>query len=80
LRDVYKRQVHDRWKLAANRDLSHTELYAIDTDVSESTDVKAANPEAAGDLLAKLKAWQATLPEKPTGEVFSKLRDSGLQN
>ena len=72
--------VHDRWKLAANRDLSHTELYAIDTDVSESTDVKAANPEAAGDLLAKLKAWQATLPEKPTGEVFSKLRDSGLQN
>lgn len=68
--------VHDRWKLAANRDLSHTELYDIAADVGESTDVKAANPEAAGDLLAKLKEWQATLPEKPTGEVFSELRKS----
>jgi N-acetylgalactosamine-6-sulfatase len=68
--------VHDRWKLAANRDLSHTELYAIDTDVSESNDVKAAKPDVGEDLLAKLKAWQATLPEKPVGEVFSELRSS----
>lgn len=68
--------VHDHWKLAANRDLSHTELYAIDTDVSESTDVKATNPDVAEDLLAKLRAWQATLPEKPVGEVFSELRNT----
>ena len=67
--------VHERWKLAANRDLSHTELYDIAADAGESNDVKAANPEAAGDLLAKLKAWQATLPKKPTGEVFSELRE-----
>jgi N-acetylgalactosamine-6-sulfatase len=72
--------VHDRWKLVANRDLTHTELYAIDTDVSESSDVKAANTDVAANLLARLKAWQSTLPENPIGEVFSKLRDSGSQN
>ena len=66
--------VHDRWKLAANRDLSHTELYDIAADVGESADVKAAHTEVAEDLLTKLKEWQATLPVQPTGEVFSELR------
>lgn len=71
--------VHDHWKLAANRDLTHTELYDITGDVAESTDVKSAHQEVAADLLAKLKAWQATLPERATGEVFSKLRSARVK-
>ncbi|MCB1087637.1 MAG: sulfatase-like hydrolase/transferase [Verrucomicrobiae bacterium] len=66
--------VHDHWKLVANNDLTHTELYDIATDVSESSNVSADHPEVAADLLTKLKQWQATLPDEPTGEVFSKLR------
>jgi len=66
--------VHDRWKLVANRDLSHVKLFDIAGDVTESKDLKAEKPELANALLARLKNWQASLPEKPTGRVFSKLR------
>lgn len=67
--------VHDHWKLVANRDLSHTRLYDIASDVSESTDLQARQPEVAAQLLARLRDWQATLPDKPAGDVFSKLRE-----
>jgi N-acetylgalactosamine-6-sulfatase len=66
--------VHEHWKLVANNDLSHLELYDIATDVSESHDLKTENPEIAKSLLQKISTWQATLPAKPTGEVFSELR------
>jgi arylsulfatase A-like enzyme len=66
--------VHGQWKLVANRDLSHVELFDITTDVTESNDLKETKPDVFGDLLAMLKNWQASLPEKPTGKVFSKLR------
>ncbi len=66
--------VHGQWKLVANRDLTHVELFDIITDVNESNDLKETKPGVVGDLLAILKNWQASLPEKPTGKVFSKLR------
>ena len=69
--------VHERWKLVANSDLSYTELYDIANDVAEANDLKSEKPGVAEGLLAQLKEWQATLPEKPTGKVFSKLRDGG---
>lgn len=66
--------VHKQWKLVANRDLSHVELYDIASDVAESADLREAKPAVAVALLEKLKAWQAELPGKPTGAVFSSLR------
>lgn len=66
--------VHDRWKLVANKDLTHLELYDISKDVAESNNLKEQNEPATASLLAKLKAWQATLPKKPSGNVFSNLR------
>ena len=47
------------------------ELYDIAADALEATDVAAEKPEVVKDLLAKIEAWRATLPEKPTGDVFS---------
>ena len=66
--------VHEHWKLVANTDLSHVQLYDIATDVAEDKDLRDAKPEVAAALLAKLKDWQATLPAAPTGKVFSALR------
>lgn len=63
--------VHDEWKLVANRDLSHTELYRITKDTFEENDLSETEPKAVQAMLAKLKKWQSTLPEKPTGDVFS---------
>lgn len=63
--------VHDQWKLVANRDLTHTELYRISTDTFEKNDLSKSERRAATQLLAKLKKWQSTLPARPTGDVFS---------
>jgi arylsulfatase A-like enzyme len=67
--------VHDKWKLVANNDLSHVELYRIASDVAEATDVSEAQPDTVRELPATLKSWQAGLPENPVGSVFSSERN-----
>ena len=67
--------VRDQWKLVANHDLTHTELYEIGADVAESNNVGAAKPQITAAMLGALKDWQTTLPAKPAGAVFSKLRE-----
>ena len=67
--------VHDQWKLAGNRDLSHVELFDISSDVSESSDLSQSKPEIAAGLIKKLEAWRSTLPDKPRGNVFSDERN-----
>jgi arylsulfatase A-like enzyme len=68
--------VQNQWKLVANESLTYTELYEISADVAEAHNVSDAHPEVAASMLVKLKDWQATLPSKPTGDVFSNLRNS----
>ncbi len=63
--------VHDRWKLAINRDSKHVELYDLVADPLEKEDLKAANPKIVKRMLMQLDDWKATLPAKPTGDVFS---------
>nr|WP_197444147.1 hypothetical protein [Maioricimonas rarisocia] len=63
------------WKLVANRDVSHIELYDLRSDPLETTDVSDKQPAAVNELLAKLEAWQETLPKEPTGNVFSSERE-----
>ncbi|MGK0189898.1 MAG: hypothetical protein ACI9R3_005717, partial [Verrucomicrobiales bacterium] len=66
--------VHQQWKLVANRDLSHAELYRITDDPYEANDVAQSEPEVTRDLLNRIKAWKSELPEKPSGNVFSSER------
>lgn len=66
---------HQNWKLVSSRDGGHIELFDIANDVSESKDLKDANPEVVESMKALLEEWKSTLPEKPTGEVFSERRE-----
>ncbi|MGC6566540.1 MAG: hypothetical protein ACON38_13150, partial [Akkermansiaceae bacterium] len=63
------------WKCLTNDDGSHAELYHLPKDPLEKNDVHSSNPEAAKDLTQKLEAWKKSLPDKPSGKVFSSLRE-----
>lgn len=63
--------VDQQWKLLSNRDGSHVELYDLAADPFEQTDRAEERPEVVKEIVAKLTAWKATLPEKPSGDVFS---------
>ncbi|MGY8694944.1 MAG: sulfatase family protein [Verrucomicrobiia bacterium] len=66
--------VEQNWKLVSNTDGSYVELYDIEKDVSEKKDLKAVKPEVVNQLLMKIEDWKATLPLKPSGDVFSEER------
>lgn len=66
--------VSQNWKLVTDRVMKHYELYDISSDVNEKQDLKDKHPKVLAQLKAQLTEWQATLPEKPTGDVFSELR------
>lgn len=68
--------VDQTWKLVTNRDGDYFELYDIAADPFEKADLKESRPEVVQQLLEKLEAWKATLPAKPTGNVFSNERSS----
>ncbi|HEX3657496.1 MAG TPA: sulfatase-like hydrolase/transferase [Pirellulales bacterium] len=63
--------VAEHWKLLSSRDGSHVELYDLARDPLETIDLAADRGEVVKPLTAKLEAWKATLPGKPTGAVFS---------
>lgn len=66
--------VDDHWKLLANRDFSHVELYDLNADPLEQNDLAETKAKVATALKQKLTQWQDSLPTKPTGPVFSSLR------
>jgi N-acetylgalactosamine-6-sulfatase len=63
--------VYQNWKLVSNKDASYVELYDIGVDPLEKTDRKEERPEVVHELLKKIDDWTATLPAKPSGNVFS---------
>jgi N-acetylgalactosamine-6-sulfatase len=63
--------VDQNWKLLSNKNASKVELYDISTDIYEATDLKESKPEVVESLLKKIEDWKATLPAKPSGDVFS---------
>ena len=63
--------VDQNWKLVSNHDASHVELYDIANDPLETTDLNQSKPEIVASLLGKIDDWRATLPAKPSGDVFS---------
>ena len=66
--------VHQNWKLVSNQDGSHIELYDIAASPFEMNDLKPSKPKVTKNLLKLIEKWKATLPAKPTGNVFSKER------
>ncbi len=63
--------VDQQWKLLASEDLAHVELYDLAADPLEETDLAATQPEVVNALREKITRWQATLPDGPSGDVFS---------
>tara|TARA_B110000037_G_C17108940_1_gene501029 strand:- start:823 stop:2205 length:1383 start_codon:yes stop_codon:yes gene_type:complete len=66
--------VDSHWKLVTNQDGSYVELYDIAKDPYEKADLKEDRPQVMKQLRRKLTDWQASLPAKPTGDVFSEER------
>ena len=66
--------VHENWKLLTNRDASYSELYDIAADPFEKMELAENKSEVVRQLMRKLDQWKATLPESPSGDVFSKER------
>ena len=63
--------VHQNWKLVSNRDGSHVELFDIAASPFEKDDLKESKQAVVSALRTLLENWKATLPTRPTGEVFS---------
>jgi N-acetylgalactosamine-6-sulfatase len=68
--------VHEQWKLVLNKDQSHAELYDLVRDPLESTDRAEKNSETVNRLKTLLQKWLSSIPVKPTGDVFSNLREN----
>ena len=68
--------VHQNWKLLTNRDASHSELYDITADPYEKADLSKVKPEVVEQLMQQIENWKSTLPESPSGDVFSRERVS----
>jgi N-acetylgalactosamine-6-sulfatase len=67
--------VLDQWKLCTSRNFDHMELFNLITDPLEKNDVSNKEKSVVKKLKKELDDWLASLPEKPTGNVFSSLRD-----
>ena len=63
-----------KWKMLLNQQAKRVELYDIETDWAEKTDLSSAQPEVIETLTKKIMEWKATLPNKPPAHCFSKLR------
>jgi arylsulfatase A-like enzyme len=63
--------VHENWKLLANRDTTYSELYDITADPFEKINLHDQKPAIVRQLMRKIDNWKATLPESPSGNVFS---------
>lgn len=68
--------VDQNWKFVTSEKSEHSELYNLATDPLEKTDVASSNADVVDRLAGMLVNWKATLPAKPTGDVFSKERDT----
>jgi len=63
-----------KWRLLTSMEFEVLELYDVNADPLEKNNLKASHPEIADELLKKLQAWHASLPEKPNPDCFSKYR------
>lgn len=67
--------VFDRWKLCASRNFEQIELFDLVNDPLEQNDLSSKKDKVVQRLKKELGNWLSSLPEKPTGDVFSSLRE-----
>ena len=67
--------VDQQWKLCLSRDFSYFELFDLEADPLEKKNLAEEETKVVTNLKKKLDNWLASLPEKPTGDVFSSLRN-----
>ena len=67
--------VDQQWKLCLSRDFSYFELFDLEADPLEKKNLAEKETKVVTNLKKKLDNWLASLPEKPTGDVFSSLRN-----
>jgi N-acetylgalactosamine-6-sulfatase len=63
-----------KWKLLLNEQLGQVELYNIDDDWSESSNLARQYPELVDQLTQQINVWKSTLPENPPAACFSEIR------
>jgi len=63
-----------KWKMMVNQELNRTELYDIEADWAETTNVAASYPGVVKELTRKMLAWKSSLPTEPPAHCFSSLR------
>jgi arylsulfatase A-like enzyme len=63
-----------KWKLLVNEKLGYVELYNIEDDWAESTDLAKEFPEMVEKLKTELLTWTASLPTEPPASCFSRHR------
>jgi N-acetylgalactosamine-6-sulfatase len=63
-----------KWKLFLNDAIGKAELYDIENDWAESTDVSREHPEVVEALAGRAREWKATLPTEPPASCISKFR------
>ena len=66
--------VDQQWKLCLSRDFTYFELFDLETDPLEKKNLAEKEIKVVNILRKKLDSWLASLPAKPTGDVFSSLR------
>jgi hypothetical protein len=57
-----------------NQELGKAELYNIESDWAETTDLSAQYPEVVDQLTQQANAWKATLPSEAPASCFSASR------
>jgi N-acetylgalactosamine-6-sulfatase len=68
--------VDAHWKLLLSPKQDHVELYDLQQDPLEKSDLSPSHPAVVAQLRQKLAAWHATLPPQPRGDVFSRERSN----
>ena len=63
-----------KWKLFLNDEIGRADLYDMENDWAESTDVAAQHPEIAEALAHRARAWKASLPTEPPASCISQSR------
>ena len=64
-----------RWKLLRNDEHNKIELYDLENDWAEKSDVAAQNPAIVKMLKAKIDAWKMSLPSDPLASSLSPARN-----
>ena len=63
-----------KWKLLVGTENQKSELYDLENDWAETTDVSARHPDVTQRLSDQLAAWKNELPQTPSKQSLSKAR------